>query len=117
MSKEIPAFDESLISRLARTFRALCDTNRLQLLARLACCDTQNVGNVASCCPLDFSVVSRHLATMREAGILKAERRGREIHYSVDTAGLARLLRGFADALQAFRPAQKTKTKKKRRSP
>jgi DNA-binding transcriptional ArsR family regulator len=114
--------DESLVQRLIRSFRALCDTNRLNLLTRLACCpSTLNVRSMAGCCPLDQSVVSRHLAAMREAGIVTAERKGKEVHYAVNASGFADLLRTFADAIEGRRPGrapQKKKTNKtKRRTP
>jgi ArsR family transcriptional regulator len=94
-------WDEALVGRLASLFRALSDTHRLMLLAELACCSvTKRVCDVASCCPVDLSVVSRHLAAMREAGILSAERRGKEVHYAVNVSGLCSQLHGFADVLE-----------------
>lgn len=104
------------MQRLIRTFKALCDTNRLSLLARLAGCQsTQNVQSMAECCPVDQSVVSRHLSAMREAGIVKAERKGKEVHYELNASGLADLLRSFADAIEDCCPNDKT-TKKRRKS-
>ena len=65
-------------------FRALGDPNRLALLARLAaCCGPRTVSELAACCPVDLSVVSRHLAILREAGILQARKHGKEVHYTV----------------------------------
>ncbi len=111
----VSILDDSLMQRLIRTFRALCDTNRLNLLARLAGCpSTQNVQSMADCCPVDQSVVSRHLSAMREAGIVKAERKGKEVHYELNTAGLADLLRSFADAIEGCcSSTQKTKKRRK----
>ena len=112
--QKTPLADGALIGRLVRMFRALCDTNRLELLARLVCCEsTQNVGDVASCCPMDLSVVSRHLAAMREAGILKSERRGKEVHYAVNTQEIANLLRGFVDLLEGCWPTKKSNKRRK----
>ena len=34
------------------------------------------VTEAAGCCPVDLSVVSRHLATLKEAGILQADLNG-----------------------------------------
>jgi ArsR family transcriptional regulator len=86
-------------------FKALCDPNRTAILARLAeCCRPCTVSEIAACCPVNISVVSRHLTTLREAGILEAERRGRHVYYSVASARLARSLRAIADALEACCP-------------
>lgn len=115
VSDRIPVLNESTIARGLMVFRALCDSNRLALLMRLACCGTsRNVGEMASCCPVDPSVVSRHLSTMREAGILTARRRGKEVHYSVDAKGLAALLRSFADTIEGCCCAPQNQTKKRR---
>ena len=86
-------------------FKALSDPNRLAILCRLAECGTASrVSEVAACCPVDLSVVSRHLGVLRRAGVLAAERRGKEVHYSVRMGWLIRTLRELADALEACCP-------------
>lgn len=83
-------------------FKALGDANRVAILGRLAqSCTPQSVGEVAGCCTVDMSVVSRHLATLRQAGILAAEKRGRTVYYSVRYQELVRTLRSLADAIEA----------------
>ena len=85
-----------------RFFRALCDPSRVALLARLAqCCEPCTVSQLAACCPTDVSVVSRHLAMLRDAGILHAKRRGKEVYYSVRYPELIATLRSLADAFEA----------------
>jgi len=94
-----PALDTVLSPQL---FRALCDPNRLAILARLAeCCGSLKVGEVAECCPVDVSVVSRHLATLRDAGILTAEKQGKEVFYTLEARSLVQSLRRIADAIEA----------------
>jgi ArsR family transcriptional regulator len=85
-----------------RFFKALGDPNRIAILQTLAgCCTPMTVGKVAECCPVDVSVVSRHLATLRDAGVLEVRRRGKEVFYSVRFENLAALLRRMADAIDA----------------
>jgi ArsR family transcriptional regulator len=85
-------------------FKALGDPNRLALLLRLAAAGGPvTVSALGGCCERDLSVVSRHLARLREAGIVAAERHGREVHYRL-TADLASTLRAIADALDACCP-------------
>lgn len=85
-----------------RLFKALCDPNRLALVARLASCGRPcTVSEMAACCPIDLSVTSRHLALLREAGVVAAERRGKEVHYSIRVQELASWLRATADALES----------------
>lgn len=62
--------------------------------------DTQTVSQVASRHPIDLSVVSRHLRALRDAGILKSEKRGKEVHYRVNALSLAKLLRDFATVIE-----------------
>ena len=99
-----PARDlEELLS--PRFFKALSDPSRLSLLRQLACsCGPTTVGQVAGCCLLNFSVVSRHLATLRDAGILKAEKRGKEVYYTFQVTPVVAQLRALADALEACCP-------------
>lgn len=83
-------------------FKALCDPTRLSLLADVArCCEPTTVGRIAGWCPIDLSVVSRHLAILRDAGILKAERRGKEVYYSLQAEDVVAKLRELADAIEA----------------
>ena len=89
----------------ARFFKALGDSNRIALLARLAsACHPCTVSEVSCCCPVDLSVVSRHLAQLREAGIVQCQRQGKEVHYSVRYDVLAQTFRQLADAIDACCP-------------
>ncbi|MBI3889955.1 MAG: winged helix-turn-helix transcriptional regulator [Candidatus Wallbacteria bacterium] len=86
-------------------FRALCDPGRLQILGRLACCGKScTVGEIGEGCEVDLSVVSRHLAMLREAGVLSSSKRGRNVYYGLDVDRLAAKLRAMADALEACCP-------------
>ncbi len=83
-----------------RFFRALCDPNRIALLGRLGDCGRPcTVTEIAACCPVDLSVVSRHLAKLREAGLVAADRRGKEVHYRLLAEPLAAALRELLAAL------------------
>ena len=92
----------------ADLFRALGDANRLTILASIASCcgDSKTVGEVAREVPKDLSVVSRHLATLRDAGVLRAERRGKEVHYFCCYEELVATLRSLADAIEACCPLE-----------
>lgn len=88
-------------------FKALCEPMRIGLLVRLSQMpQPATVSQIASCCPIDLSVVSRHLAVLRDCGILKAEKRGKEVWYSVRYYELAAKLREMADALDACCPKE-----------
>lgn len=133
-----PAPAQSCCPQLAdlldhRLFRALADGNRLVLLMRLAACGRAcTVSELNACCPVDLSVVSRHLGILRDAGALEATRCGKEVFYRVRFERLVPLLRGIAAALDSCRcaaescaagraalpaPACATRTQRARRAP
>jgi len=86
-------------------FKALADPNRIRLLLLLAeRCRTCSVGELAGCLTVDVSVVSRHLAILRAAGVLKAKKQGKEVHYALQYEHLAETLRGIGDAIVACAP-------------
>ncbi len=88
-----------------RFFRALGDANRVTILADLAASGaSRTVSEIAERLPVDLSVVSRHLAMLREAGVLAAERRGKEVYYTVRYQALAGTLRAIADTIDACCP-------------
>ena len=87
-------------------FKALGDPSRAAILASLAEAGRPlRVTEIGTCCPQDLSVVSRHLATLRDAGVVIADRTGREVHYRIDGPRLAEALRSLADALEECVPA------------
>lgn len=108
MSKRSPLTSrkQARCARLAellddRLFKALGDPRRIAILARVAeSAKPCTVSETASCCPTDFSVVSRHLAILRDAKILSAEKRGREVYYSVRCPELVATLRALADGIE-----------------
>jgi DNA-binding transcriptional ArsR family regulator len=88
-----------------KLFKALSDPRRLALLIRLAeAGHPRTVGVVADGIGVDLSVVSRHLAILREAGIIQCEKRGKEVWCVVQTRAVVKVLRDLADALEACCP-------------
>jgi ArsR family transcriptional regulator, arsenate/arsenite/antimonite-responsive transcriptional repressor len=97
----------------ARLFKALSDTTRVKILACLVKCGKAcSVTEIAECCSVDFSVVSRHLAILDRAGILESKKNGRTVYYSVLYGQLSQVLRGLADAIEACCPTSKGTTRK-----
>lgn len=92
---------------IPRFFKALCDPSRTSILARLLeSCAPLNVTEIAGCCTVDISVVSRHLGVLRDAGIVNAEKRGKEVYYSVRYDILPTFLRQIADAIESCCPVK-----------
>lgn len=83
-------------------FKALGDPTRLGLLAFLAAGGGERtVTELGGCCAVDLSVVSRHLHVLRDAGVVEARKRGKEVFYKVRATALAGVLRSLADALES----------------
>ena len=83
-------------------FKALSDPKRLELLVRVAEGGGPNtVTGVAKGSGIDMSVVSRHLAILREAGVIKCEKRGKEVLCTLQADVIVRILRQLADALES----------------
>ncbi len=75
---------------LDRRFHALSDENRLRVLECLrqgerCVCELTEELDVSQ------SLLSFHLKSLREAGLVRDRRQGRWIYYALDTEGLARL--------------------------
>lgn len=94
------------IDKYTSLFKALGDSNRMAIFNRIFSCSQEgetlaNVKEVSTCCELDLSVVSRHLSILREAGVLDAQKVGKEVFYSINAGELANHLRELADYLDS----------------
>ena len=76
--RRYPGLDEG-----AKLFGALADRTRLNIIRRLAeggevcACDL-------ACCDLAQPTVSHHLKVLREAGLVKTDKRGLWVYYSLN---------------------------------
>ena len=88
-------------------FKAIGDPNRIAILRHLSeRCTPLTVGQIAENLPVDISVVSRHLAILRDVEILIARKEGKEVRYSVNSRNLIATLRAIADAFEACCPEE-----------
>ena len=74
------------------TFRALADETRREILTLLAS-GSKTSGQIAAQFDSSWPTVSRHLAVLRDAGLVTAERAGQEIHYELNTSVFEDLVR------------------------
>jgi DNA-binding transcriptional ArsR family regulator len=66
-------------------FRALADETRLEILGLLRN-GSRTSGEIADQFESSWPTISRHLAILRDAGLVTAERNGQEIHYELNTS-------------------------------
>ena len=57
----------------------------------------KNVTNMYSCLGVPQSTISQHISKMKSAGIIKGERNGTEITYSVDNEKIEKLIKCLFD--------------------
>ena len=83
---------------LSEMVHRLGEPNRLGLV--LACLDQPvSVGDMASRLTLSQSLVSHHLRLLRAARLLKADRRGKQVYYSIADAHVRDMLKNMIDHL------------------
>ena len=83
-----------------RFFKALGDPNRIAILIRLARSGRPcTVTELTSCCSVDISVVSRHLGILRDAGIVEARKRGKQVFYKACLPAVVLKMQSIADSL------------------
>ena len=97
------------LEEFAHIFKALSNPNRLHIFMRLACCcapgtmcegDTamrRCVGDLGQELSISPSTVSHHLKELRQAGLIKTQRRGQNIECWVDPDVLSELAKFFAN--------------------
>ncbi|MBF0613632.1 MAG: helix-turn-helix transcriptional regulator [Magnetococcales bacterium] len=69
---------------MSRVFTALGDEHRQRILLLFDPGERLNVGMIAEVSTLSRSTVSHHLKVLREAGILRSEKIGKEVWYWID---------------------------------
>ena len=80
-------------------FRALADPVRLELLARVAAYGPICVCHLEEHLPYSQSRISKHLATLRRAGLVSGRRDGTWVYYETSEEMLA-VAREFLDQLE-----------------
>lgn len=80
---------------MEKVFEALASTPRRKILAYLAEVDL-TAGEIAARFNMSKAAISKHLQILENAGLVKSEKRGQFVHYSLVPDKLANTLNGFA---------------------
>jgi DNA-binding transcriptional ArsR family regulator len=78
---------------VSRVFAALGDEHRQRILLTFSPGERLNVGSIAAVSTLSRTTVSHHLRVLREAGVLRSEKVGKEVWFWLDKAHLEGSLR------------------------
>ncbi len=91
--------DEHTAAHVAELFRSFSDTSRVRLLSVLTE-QEMNVGNLAEWVGISESAVSHHLRGLRQMGLVKARRNGKEVYYRVEDEHIIALFRQGVSHIQ-----------------
>jgi ArsR family transcriptional regulator len=80
--------------------KALADETRQKIMA-LCCCTEMSVSALVEATGVAQPTVSHHLKVLKDAGLVAAERRGKEIYYTLNQTQLAS---GCCQVAESFAP-------------
>jgi len=82
--------------------KALADETRQKIMA-LCCCELVSVNEIVNKLDVAQPTVSHHLKILKNAGLVKSERRGKQILYTLNQE---RLAEGCCQVAEEFAPNQ-----------
>ena len=85
--------------------KALADETRQKIMA-LCCCDYVSVNDIVEQLDVAQPTVSHHLKILKNAGLVRSERRGKQILYTLNQQ---RLAQGCCQVAEDFAPSQQVK--------
>jgi ArsR family transcriptional regulator, arsenate/arsenite/antimonite-responsive transcriptional repressor len=92
---------------LDNVFEALSSTVRRKILAYLSATEL-SAGEIAERFDISKPSISKHLSVLENAGLIKSERRGQFIHYSLVRDNLVNTLNGYIqEVCPVSRPLKK----------
>lgn len=84
--------------------RALTEPARLEVLRVLLVHGPGDIGEIAQHLPQDRSVVSRHLRTLQDAGVVRSTRDGRRVVFELEGSGMVGQLDRILTEARALAP-------------
>ena len=97
--------------------RALTEPARLAVLKTLLVHGSADIATIAQHLPQDRSVISRHLKTLEDAGIVSSHREGRHVVYEIDGASFIERLERIVSEAKALTPTCCPPTPERQPSP
>lgn len=89
--------------RIASIFVALGDPHRQRILLMFEPGERLNVGQIVAASTLSRSAVSHHLRVLREAGVLRSEKLGKEVYFWPDVETVQAALAAVQEYLATHR--------------
>ena len=82
-NKNTSILNEHTAAHVAELFRSFSDTSRVRILSALTTQEL-NVGALAEMVNISESAVSHHMRSLRQMGLVKARRDGKEVYYHIE---------------------------------
>ena len=76
---------------IQNTLRALADPTRREILNLLKE-KSMSAGEISDCFSISFAAISRHLAVLKEADLIRDERNGKFIYYTINASVLEEIM-------------------------
>ncbi len=86
----------------SKLFKMLGEPARVELLKILATRGRMDITEITEFLPQERSVVSRHLSSMCEAGLLTSEKVGRHTFYEVDALAILERLEAMSSGIRRY---------------
>jgi len=83
MSNHTKILDEHTAAHVAELFRTFSDTSRVRILSALSV-QEMNVGALAELVGISESAISHHMRSLRQMGLVKSHRIGKEVYYRIE---------------------------------
>jgi DNA-binding transcriptional ArsR family regulator len=99
----------------SRTFRALADPTRRQILQELKEGELP-AGEIVARFSISGPSISRHLAILKSADLVSERRAGNKIFYRLEAEGIARVLGDFLSAVCPTQAVHRHRARKERRA-
>jgi DNA-binding transcriptional ArsR family regulator len=81
----------------AKLFKALCEPVRVEIVKFVTATGRCDVTTISEHLPQDGSVVSRHLAILHDAGVLRREKQGRHVFFEMDALAMVERMEKIVD--------------------
>jgi len=88
----------------SQLFRALCEPVRIEIVKLLTARGRSDVQTIAAQVPQDQSVVSRHLAILHRAGVVRREKVGRQVFFELDGSNVVTRMERMIEQFRSIIP-------------
>ncbi len=102
----IASTQQQEVAELAEVFHLMGDPSRLSILL-FVLDGPRAVAEIAAATGLSASLVSHHLRLLRSGRLVRAERRGKQVFYTVDDAHIRSVLTDMAEHVAELAPGSR----------